>query len=126
MVGLIDTSIFIGVERGRVDLERLPAEVAVPVPTLAELELGVLQAKDTATLQRRLTTLQFAGSLTPVPIDLRVGRAWAGVIAGLRAEGRRAPIKDTWIAATAIANDMVVITQDTDFDHISGVEVIRL
>lgn len=126
MVGLIDTSIFIGIEQARLGLDRIPDEVAVPIPTLAELELGVLQATDVATRQRRLTTLQFANAFEPVPIDFSVGRAWAGLIAILSNRGQRAPINDVWIAATAIANEMVVVTQDADFDDMPEVEVVRL
>jgi len=126
MVGLIDTSIFVGVESARLDISKIPDEVAVPIPTIAELELGVLTASDVEARQRRLTTLQFASSLIPVPIDAGVGRAWAGLVAQLRANGQKAPINDTWIAATAIANDMVVVTQDADYDNIPGVNVVRL
>jgi len=126
VVGLIDTSIFVGVESGRLDISKIPDEVAVPTPTIAELELGVLMASDVEARQRRLTTLQFANSLIPVPIDAGVGRAWAGLVAQLRATGQRAPINDTWIAATAIANDMVVVTQDADYDNMPGIKVVRI
>ena len=126
MVGLIDTSIFVGVESAGLDISKIPDEVAVPIPTIAELELGVLMASDVEARQRRLTTLQFANSLIPVPIDAEVGRAWAGLVAQLRANGQKAPINDTWIAATAIANDMVVVTQDADYDNMPGVKVVRI
>ena len=55
-----------------------------------------------------------------------MGRAWAGLVAQLRANGQKAPINDTWIAATAIANDMVVVTQDADYDNMPGVKVVRI
>lgn len=126
MVGLIDTSIFIGVEKSRIDLARIPEELAVPIPTLAELEVGVLQASDVETRQRRLTTFKFASSFVPVPIDESVGRAWAGLVARLNAAGHRVPINDSWIAATAIAHEMSVLTQDADYDLMPGVDVIRL
>ena len=43
-----------------------------------------------------------------------------------RDEGNRMPINDSWIAATAIANEMAVATQDGDYDDIPGLRVIRL
>jgi predicted nucleic acid-binding protein len=43
-----------------------------------------------------------------------------------RAAGRRAPINDSWIAATAIAHGVPIVTQDSDYDGMPGVEVIRI
>ena len=83
-------------------------------------------AADTVARQRRLTTLQFAGGLDPLPIDDAVASAWAGLIAALRAEGKQMRLNDSWIAATAIANGLPVATQDTDFDGAPGLDVIRL
>jgi hypothetical protein len=36
------------------------------------------------------------------------------------------PINDSWIAATAIANDLAVASQDDDYDDIPGLRVIRV
>jgi predicted nucleic acid-binding protein len=36
------------------------------------------------------------------------------------------PINDSWIAATAIANDLAVASQDGDYDDIPGLRVIRI
>ncbi|HEU4360143.1 MAG TPA: PIN domain-containing protein [Mycobacterium sp.] len=40
--------------------------------------------------------------------------------------GRRAPISDSWIAATALTHDIAVVTQDTDHSAIPRVTVIQL
>jgi predicted nucleic acid-binding protein len=55
-----------------------------------------------------------------------VSEAWALLISRLRAVGRKAPINDSWIAATAIAHSVPVVTQDSDYDGMPGVEVIRI
>jgi predicted nucleic acid-binding protein len=55
-----------------------------------------------------------------------VSEAWALLIARLRAAGRKAPINDSWIAATAIAHRVPIVTQDSDYDDMPGVEVIRI
>ena len=44
----------------------------------------------------------------------------------LRDAGKRMPINDSWIAATAIANGMPVASQDGDYDDVPGLEVIRV
>lgn len=126
MAGLIDTSVFVAGEASHLDFETLPAQVAVSVITLAELQLGVLLAPDIDTRQRRLSTLQFASGLGPVPVDHEVAAEWARITAELKLAGRRAPINDVWIAASAIRHSMSVVTQDSDYDGIAGLEVIRI
>lgn len=41
-----------------------------------------------------------------------------------RRDGRRPPVQESWIAATAAAHDVPVNTQDTDFDDIRGIQVV--
>jgi hypothetical protein len=43
----------------------------------------------------------------------------------LRAAGRKAPINDSWIAATAIAVGVPIVTQDAAYDAMPGVQVIK-
>jgi hypothetical protein len=47
----------------------------------------------------------------------RVRERWAELLARLRAAGRAMPVKDSLIAATALANGMTVVTRNvTDFE----------
>ena len=128
MTALADTSAFIAREQGRA-----PApppgeadEIAVSVVTVAELRLGVLLAGDVVSRSTRLATLQLAEALEPLPIDDRVGAAWARLVATLRAVGKRMPINDSWIAATALAHDLAVLTQDADYDVVPELRIIKL
>jgi predicted nucleic acid-binding protein len=43
-----------------------------------------------------------------------------------RARGRRIPIVDALVAATAIVEETPIVTQDRDCDSIPGVRVIRV
>jgi predicted nucleic acid-binding protein len=36
------------------------------------------------------------------------------------------PLNDSWIAATALAHSIPVVTQDADYDDVPGLEIIRL
>ncbi|MGH9168750.1 MAG: PIN domain-containing protein [Acidimicrobiia bacterium] len=36
------------------------------------------------------------------------------------------PINDSWIAATALAHGMVVVTQDDDFDVVHDLAVVKV
>lgn len=123
---LFDTSIFIASETGRPLVAEVPQAGAVSVVTLGELALGVIMAADAETRARRLATLSFLEStFEPLPIDATVAREWARVVASARVAGRRTPLNDCWIAATARVHDLAVVTQDADYDGL-GVEVINV
>ena len=125
--GLADTSIFIAQEAERPILEgSLPEELAVSVITIGELRAGVLAATDMPTRDRRLSTLEAALTLQPVPIDDRVAAAWARLRIVLRDQGLSMPVNDSWIAATAMALDVPVVTQDDDFPLIDELPVVRV
>jgi predicted nucleic acid-binding protein len=124
---LADTSVLIGLETVRVEVDALKDyELGVSAVTLGELRLGVLQARDPVIAARRLSTYQLAQELEPLVIDEAVAEAWALLVSQLRAAGRKAPVNDTWIAATAIAHHVPVVSQDADYDHMPDVEVIRI
>ena len=124
--GLADTSIFIARESGRpLRTEVLPDRLAVSVITVGELRAGVLAAGDLATRDLRLATLTAALALDPVPVDADVAGAWALLRVALRDLGRRMAVNDSWIAATAIALDIPLVTLDDDHLDIPGLRVIR-
>jgi predicted nucleic acid-binding protein len=85
------------------------------VVTYGELRAGVLAASDVSVRSRRLTTLQTVVDLHPVPIDTAVADEWARLRLLLAEAGRRADLDDTWIAATALALDVPVVSQDADY-----------
>lgn len=118
--GLLDTSVFIAHEVGRV-LMKLPERVALSVITIGELQLGVLNASDSATRSRRADTLALARAADPIPVSEAVMVSWARLVADCRAAGvhRAVKLTDALIAATAIEHGLPVITQDADFDQIS-------
>jgi predicted nucleic acid-binding protein len=125
-LALADTSLFIAVEQERPLSGSRPDNVAVSVITIGELRLGVLAAESGPRRAQRLETLSVAESLDPLPIDGPVAHAWATLRLALRDAGRRMPINDSWIAATAIANDIPVASQDGDYDDVPGLQVIRV
>jgi len=120
--GLLDTSIFVALEKGRpLRQEALPRQNAISIVTRAELRVGVLAAGDIASRDRRIATFEAARRFTVLPIDEEVGRAWAQMRAYLAASRHRVAINDMWIAATAAAHEIPVLTQDGDFDALNGV-----
>ena len=124
--GLADTSLFIARVRPRLARESVPDVLAVSVITIGELRAGVLAAADVATRDRRLATLTAALSLEPIPIDEVVAEAWAILRVQLRDLGRRMPVNDSWIAATALALGVPVVTQDDDYVELPGLDVLHV
>jgi predicted nucleic acid-binding protein len=59
-------------------------------------------------------------------VDEAVSDAWALLVSQLRAAGRKVPINDSWIAATAIAHRVAIVTQDSDYDAMPDVQVIKI
>ena len=124
---LADTSVFIGLEAARFDAAIFEGfEWGISVITLGELRLGVLQAADPESVSRRLSTYQLAERFEALPVDESVSDAWALLVSRLRAERRKAPINDSWIAATAIAHGIPIVTPDNDYEAMPDVEVIRI
>lgn len=125
--GLADTSLFIAAESHRpIRLERVPDQLAVSVVTFGELRAGVLAADTVAVRDRRLATLSRVLALDPIPIDQAVAEAWATLRLALRDVGLRMGVNDSWIAATAIALGLPLVTQDEDYVHAPGLEIIRV
>lgn len=123
---LADTSVFVAQETGR-QIEGLPDRIAVSVITVAELELGVLRARDSETRATRLATLARVRATFPLlPVDPEVASCFARLASSELDAGRRLRRHDTWIAATALRHNAAVVTQDSDFSSFREIETIRV
>jgi predicted nucleic acid-binding protein len=121
-----DTSVFIARETGRA-LRDLPDEIAVSVVTAAELELGVLRARDQRTRGARLATLSRVRAEYPLlVIDDATASCFARLADEQLSAGRRLRRHDTWIAAAALRHGAAVVTQDADFTSFTGVQILRV
>jgi predicted nucleic acid-binding protein len=121
-IGLLDTSVLVAAEAGRpLRAEALPRSAAISIVTVGELRAGILAAPDIQSRDRRLYTLERISGTTILSLDHEVARTWAGMRAYLAASGKGVGGNDLWIAATAAATGMPLITQDRDFHALSGV-----
>lgn len=125
MRAIADTSAIIGVEAGRIEARDLRQfQLSVSAITVGELEAGVACA-DAATWQLRARTLlQVLTALPVVAADRRVAGAYGTVAGRLRAADASVGYHDAWIAATAVAEGLPVVTQDRDFLRVDGLEVV--
>ncbi len=128
--GLLDTSVFIAAEVQRpLEAQLLPEELAVSAVTVAELHVGVLAATELDTRARRLATLESLAGIEVLVIDEAVAASWALLRVHLATAERRLNVNDLWVAATALAHRIPVVTQDDDFGPVEGVgglEVVRV
>jgi predicted nucleic acid-binding protein len=124
---ILDTSVFVAIEQHRPLSRRLPEQVGVSVVTLAELELGVLMARDGESRATRLSTLTRVREQTSgLPADDRVASAYARLAAAELQAGRKPRVHDTWVAATALTHGGEVWTQDNDFTTFDAVKIVRM
>jgi tRNA(fMet)-specific endonuclease VapC len=127
---LIDASILIEAERGRLDLEphvsRRPDEESfLSVVTASELLHGVHRA---ATPEQRARRAAFVeGVLERFPlleIDLPTARAHAQIWSELSAAGTLIGPHDLWLAAACIAHGLAMVTANTrEFERVPGLQV---
>ncbi|MGL5911616.1 MAG: type II toxin-antitoxin system VapC family toxin, partial [Phycicoccus sp.] len=125
--GLLDTSVFIAAESGRpMNSRMLPDEAVICPVTVAELQAGVLAAIDVEVRARRLATLESVADVELLPIDGAVAAEWARLRVHLVDRGRRVTVNDLWVAATAAAHGLPVVTQDDDFRPLAGVRGLEI
>jgi predicted nucleic acid-binding protein len=119
---LTDTSIFIAAELGRPLGSPPPGQCRVSVATLTELLVGAELAHGSVQEKARERTLAKARSFVTLPFDEPVAEVLARLLAGAKKLGRRAPLADAIVAATALVHDLTVWTQDEDFEVLAEIE----
>jgi len=127
--GVLDTSTLILL--GRITaVDALPDDAFITAVTLAELSVGPLVATSDEDRVARQAHLQAAeADFDPLPFDAAAARAFGGVAASLRRNGRKTTARayDAMIAAIAIAAELPVYTcNPSDFIGIDGLEVVEV
>lgn len=94
------------------------SELVVDPIILGELRFGILRLSKGARRTRLERWFdQGVGRMECLPWGSPTGLRWAQLLADLRARGRAMPIKDSLIAATALAHDLPIATLDRrDFE----------
>ncbi len=118
MAQLIDTSVFIALERQQLDLDVLarlfPDEpIALAAITASELLAGVHYADTEERRQRRQAFVErILFTLPVIPFDLPAGRIYAQLLVDLRKSGQTVGAHDLQIAATALSGGFEVATHN--------------
>ncbi len=132
MGAVIDSSVFIAAERGKLDLDRVLHDhgdepVVLAAVTASELLHGIHRAVESSQRQRREAFVErLLADLPVIPFDLVVARVHARLSAELAARGSPVGAHDLQIAATAMAIGYDVATRDErSFPRIPGLNVLR-
>ena len=130
MAVLIDASILIESERGRLDLEQYLAqrqqeEFFLSVVTASELLHGVHRAVQPEVRTKRSAFVEAILERFPLlSVDLATARAHAQVWATLAATGTLIGPHDLWLAASCIAYGLTMVTANVrEFARVPGLAV---
>lgn len=131
---LIDTCIWIDVERGRLapgDVAAVTGDEPVflsPI-VIAELAYGVEMAEDEAIRHQRAAALDRLRRKPCLPVDDLTGATFGRLAAALKTQGRAASfrVQDIWLAAQAIQHDLQLLTRNSrDFSDVPGLQLVEI
>ncbi len=131
---LIDTCIWIEIERGRlgpsdVALTTGEEEIFLSPVTIAELQFGVEMATDPGIRQSRQKSVDLLKHKPLIRIDEETGAIYGRLAAELRKTGKSSEhrVMDLWLASQAIQFNLLLLTRNLkDFQDIPGLHVISL
>ncbi len=127
---LIDASVLIDHERGRVDVGgrvtgREDDAFFLSVITVSELLHGVHRASDSRRKAKRSAFVETVIDRFPLlPLDLPAARLHAELWAELASAGTPIGSHDLWIGATCLAHDLALATSNVrEFQRVPGLRV---
>ena len=130
MTQIVDTSVFVMLERRGLPpaaASRLSDDefMAVSVITIAELLVGARRADTPERRSRRERFVRSLAAAFPVlPVDIEAAERHAFIVAELARRGTPIGLYDALIAATALANDCSVLTDNVrEFERVPGLVV---
>jgi len=107
-------------------LRRNERELVVDPVILGEVRFGILLLRNTAKRQRLEAWFdRGVQRLRCLPWEAETGLQWAALLARLRSSGRAMPVKDSWIAATAVVHNLIVVTRNVSDFSPAGVETLN-
>ena len=121
---LVDTNIVIAVFAGDpAAMESLEDKTAVYlcVPVIGELRYGALAS---ARVEQNLARLdEFSKVVEVLPCDSETAVCYSAVKFDLRKKGRPIPENDVWIAGIAVQHGLTLVSRDSHFQEIEGLDL---
>jgi len=131
---LIDSSLWIAIERGKLsaaDLHAItgPKPVYLSPVNLAEIRMGIELMTVESTRQRALASLRRMRRKPLLRITGETAEVFGILAAQLRKSGRASDfrVQDVWLAAQAVQRDFVLLTANPkDFEDIPGLACVSV
>ena len=124
---LMDTNVIVRVLNGnREVINELSKISSLCTCTVVLGELMYGAAKSAHVVQNKQNAKSFCSRYPLLGVSNIVAEFYGEIKKDLLSHGNVMSENDMWIAATALANDMTVITQDRHFEHIQNLMVIKL
>ena len=122
---MLDTNVIIKYLAGEESAKLLmdnASEKSVSVIVLGELQYGA--QKSSRTESNMALFADFLSGFAIIPIDESIAAIYGVVKEQLRIKGIKIPENDVWIAATAKARQCRLLTFDSHFESVDGLDVV--
>lgn len=126
---VLDTSAYSHLRAGRSDVFDFVVDAAVvvmPVIVLGELEAGFEMGSRREEDRQVLGEFLDEPFVSIVPVTADTVRYYARIFAALRQAGTPIPVNDVWIAATTMESNGHLLTYDTDYRRVNGLDYTLL
>lgn len=126
---VLDTSAYSHFRAGHpqvLDLLAAAATVVIPATVLGELEAAFQLGRRAPENGLRLAEFLSESFVTVWPTTAAVARHYGRLFAALKRAGTPVPVNDVWIAAACLDCVGRLVTFDSGFERISGLDVTRL
>lgn len=121
---LLDTNVVIKMMNGDIDLTKKIAmlpNVFIPVTAYGELMFGAEKSVKPEQNKFRLQT--FCADFVMLATTREVANFYGKLKSDLQKQGNLIPENDMWIASTALAFDLIVITGDRHFERVLDLQL---
>ena len=120
---LLDTSIIVEHFRPPGKHSKAMEQHALYVPEIVVAELFAGAMRSHNPVRNRTIVDEFLESVTLVPSDLETATIYAHVWLRLAEKGKMIPHNDIWIASLALQHGHKLVTKDSHFQNVDGLEV---
>lgn len=124
---LVDTNAIIRVLKGQTELFPIFDDLEnlfVSSISVGELMYGASLSKKKE--ENSENYMSFCEQMKIIFPDGKIAKKYGEIKAQLKNDGRPIPENDIWIAATAMAGNLVLITEDSDFEYVKGLSLLKI
>ncbi|MDX2273707.1 MAG: type II toxin-antitoxin system VapC family toxin [Cyanobacteriota bacterium] len=93
-------------------------ELNLPIVVIGELLFGAQNS--TRPFHNLPRYLEFISACKVMPLGRETATLYAQTRLALKRKGRPIPMNDVWITAQCLEHSWILVTDDTDFEHIEG------